>query len=85
MARTRVHNLNVSLDGYAAGEGVTFDEPIGGAGTRAAVTLTGGGELAFAAVGGSARLEYRRANPADPRPKLTAGRITPPGVVAEVP
>lgn len=32
MSRTRVHNLNVSLDGYAAGEEVTFDEPIGGAG-----------------------------------------------------
>ena len=32
MPRTRVHNLTVSLDGYAAGEHVTFDEPIGGAG-----------------------------------------------------
>jgi dihydrofolate reductase len=31
MPRTRVHNLNMSLDGYAAGEHVTFDEPIGGA------------------------------------------------------
>jgi dihydrofolate reductase len=29
--RTRVHNLFVSLDGYAAGEEVTFDAPIGGA------------------------------------------------------
>ena len=32
MSCTRVHNLFVSLDGYAAGEHVTFDEPIGGAG-----------------------------------------------------
>jgi hypothetical protein len=32
MPCTRVHNLNVSLDGYAAGEHVTFDAPIGGAG-----------------------------------------------------
>lgn len=32
MSRTRVHNLFVSLDGFAAGEHVTFDEPIGGAG-----------------------------------------------------
>jgi dihydrofolate reductase len=32
MARTRVHNLNVSLDGYAAGDHVTFDHPIGDAG-----------------------------------------------------
>jgi dihydrofolate reductase len=31
MSRTRVHNMNVSLDGYAAGEHVTFDAPIGGA------------------------------------------------------
>ena len=31
MPRTRVHNLNVSLDGFAAGEHVTFDAPIGGA------------------------------------------------------
>jgi dihydrofolate reductase len=32
MPRTRVHNLNVSLDGYAAGEYVTFEQPIGDAG-----------------------------------------------------
>lgn len=31
MARTRVHNMNISLDGYAAGEHVAFDAPIGGA------------------------------------------------------
>ena len=31
MPRTRVHNMNVSLDGYAAGEHVTFDAPIGDA------------------------------------------------------
>src|SRR3978361_2575328 len=31
LPRPRVHNLNVSLDGYAAGEQVTFDAPIGGA------------------------------------------------------
>lgn len=31
MPRTRVHNLNVSLDGYAAGEQVTLNAPIGGA------------------------------------------------------
>src|SRR3984957_1037717 len=31
MPRTRVHNLNISLDGYAAGDHVTFDAPIGGA------------------------------------------------------
>lgn len=31
MSRTRIHNLNVSLDGYAAGGEVTFDRPIGDA------------------------------------------------------
>lgn len=31
MVRTRVHNLLVSADGYAAGEHVTLEEPIGGA------------------------------------------------------
>ena len=31
MSRTRVHNLNVSLGDYAAGEHVTFEAPIGGA------------------------------------------------------
>ncbi len=31
MFRTRVHNLNISLDGYAAGEYVTLDAPIGDA------------------------------------------------------
>jgi dihydrofolate reductase len=32
MPRTRVHNLNISLDGYAAGDHVSLDHPIGGAG-----------------------------------------------------
>jgi dihydrofolate reductase len=31
VSRTRVHNMFVSLDGYAAGEYVTFDAPIGDA------------------------------------------------------
>lgn len=31
MPRTRIHNLFVSLDGYAAGDHVTFDAPIGDA------------------------------------------------------
>lgn len=31
MSRTRVHNLFVSSDGYAAGDHVTFEAPIGGA------------------------------------------------------
>ncbi|MCI2417650.1 dihydrofolate reductase family protein [Saccharopolyspora sp. K220] len=31
MAKTRVHNFFVSLDGYSAGETITLDTPIGGA------------------------------------------------------
>ncbi|ALG84980.1 dihydrofolate reductase family protein [Gordonia phthalatica] len=32
MAKVRVHNLNISLDGFSAGDEVTFDKPIGEAG-----------------------------------------------------
>ncbi|MBL1113469.1 dihydrofolate reductase family protein [Streptomyces sp. 110] len=31
MAKVRVHNFSVSLDGYSAGETITLDKPIGGA------------------------------------------------------
>jgi dihydrofolate reductase len=31
MPRTRVHNLNISLDGFAAGDHVTFEAPMGAA------------------------------------------------------
>ena len=34
MSRTRVHNLSISLDGFATGEGQAFDAPFGHAGTR---------------------------------------------------
>jgi dihydrofolate reductase len=34
MSRVRVHNLSISLDGYATGEGQSFDAPFGHAGTR---------------------------------------------------
>jgi dihydrofolate reductase len=34
LSRTRVHNFSISLDGYATGEGLTFDEPFGHAGHR---------------------------------------------------
>ena len=39
MVRTRVHNLFVSSDGYAAGDYVTLEKPIGGAG-RFSASLT---------------------------------------------
>ena len=34
MSVTRVHNFSVSLDGFATGEGLTFDAPFGHAGER---------------------------------------------------
>jgi dihydrofolate reductase len=34
MAQVRVHNFSVSLDGFATGEGLTFDAPFGHAGGR---------------------------------------------------
>lgn len=34
MSRTRIHNLSVSLDGFATGEGQSLEEPMGHAGTR---------------------------------------------------
>ncbi|HYH68902.1 MAG TPA: hypothetical protein VD866_29685 [Urbifossiella sp.] len=67
------------------GRTVAFEQPVGGTNTRVTVTLTSGGELTFVAVGGSSRLEYRRANPTDPPLRVTAGRVTSPAVVAEVP
>ena len=34
MSRTRIHNLSVSLDGFAAGEGQSLETPMGHAGER---------------------------------------------------
>ena len=34
MSRVRIHNFSISLDGYATGEGQSFDAPFGHAGHR---------------------------------------------------
>ena len=34
MSRVRIHNFSISLDGFATGEGLTFDAPFGHAGHR---------------------------------------------------
>ena len=39
MARTRIHNLSISLDGFATGEGQSADAPMGHAGSRLAEWL----------------------------------------------
>ena len=36
MTRTRIHNLSISLDGFATGEGQSADAPMGHAGRRLA-------------------------------------------------
>lgn len=48
---------------------------IHGPGTKVEATLTAGGVLSFAEIGGSARLEYGNADPYDPEPRLTKGKI----------
>lgn len=68
-----------------SGRLVSFEQPIGGVNTRVTVTLGSGGVVSYAAVGGSARLEYRRANPADPPVRPAGGAVTAPAVVVEVP
>ncbi|HZC14044.1 MAG TPA: hypothetical protein VE270_08495, partial [Thermoleophilaceae bacterium] len=39
MTRTRIHNLSISLDGFATGEGQSADTPMGHAGRRLAEWL----------------------------------------------
>ena len=36
MTRARIHNLSISLDGFASGEGQSADAPMGHAGRRLA-------------------------------------------------
>lgn len=45
-------------------------------GGRLVVTLTPTGVLQFEHISGGVRLQYRKANPKDPDPKLTEGRIS---------
>lgn len=52
-----------------------FHGRIHGAETKAIVTLTAGGSLSFAEIGGLSRLLYKKADPADADPKVTRGRI----------
>jgi hypothetical protein len=52
-----------------------FRGDIGGKRTRVVVTLTKGGVLSFRDVAGSVRLEYRKANPRDPDPRVLGGMI----------
>jgi hypothetical protein len=63
---------------------VRLDGTIGGAGTRVAVSVTAGGSLAFREIVGSSRLEYGTADPDDPEPSVTRGKVAAPAVVKKV-
>jgi hypothetical protein len=58
---------------------------IGGDGTRVVVSITAGGSLAFREVVGPSRLEYGTADPEDPEPSVTRGKVASPAVVKKVP
>ncbi|HKI34951.1 MAG TPA: hypothetical protein VKA46_24055 [Gemmataceae bacterium] len=53
-------------------------------GARVVVTLTRDGSLKFQEVGGGAWLHYKKADPGDPDPKLSAGAITEGGKVMRI-
>jgi len=64
---------------------VRLDGTIGGAGTKVGVSITAGGSLAFRELVGPSRLEYGTADPDDPEPSVTLGKVGPPAVVKKVP
>jgi hypothetical protein len=63
---------------------IRFHDQIGGIKTRVAVTLTAGGSLSFAAIDGPSRLEFTKADPDDPEPVVSRGKVGAPAVVARV-
>jgi hypothetical protein len=64
---------------------VRLDGTIGGDGTKVSVSITVGGSLVFREIIGPSRLEYRTADPEDPEPSVTRGKVGPPAVVKKVP
>ena len=59
MTRTRIHNLSISLDGFATGEGQSADAPFGHAGRRLAEWMfaTRFGAAMLGGTGGSAGVD----------------------------
>ena len=62
MSRTRVHNLSISLDGFATGEPQSLDAPFGHAGERLHAWLfaTRFGDQDGGAAGGVTHLTFTR-------------------------
>src|SRR5215218_6535772 len=84
MTRTRIHNLSISLDGFAAGEGQRADAPMGHAGQRLAewMIATRFGAPIVGAAGGSAGTDDALAQQHEPgigAEIMGAGKFGPPG------
>ncbi|WP_129656986.1 dihydrofolate reductase family protein [Rothia halotolerans] len=84
MARTRIHNLSVSLDGFAAGEGQSLETPMGHAGQRLHEWMfaTRFGAPILGGEGGSAGVDDVFAQQNEPgigAEIMGAGKFGPPG------
>src|SRR5215218_162616 len=84
MTRTRIHNLSISLDGFAAGEGQRADAPMGHAGRRLHewMVATRFGAPIVGAAGGSEGTDYAIAYQHEPgigAEIMGAGKFGPPG------
>ena len=84
MTRTRIHNLSISLDGFATGEGQRADAPMGHAGRRlhAWMFATRFGATIVGAAGGSEGTDdaiARRHEPGIGAEIMGAGKFGPPG------
>jgi dihydrofolate reductase len=84
MTRTRIHNLSISLDGFATGEGQSADAPMGHAGRRLAEWMfaTRFGAPIVGGAGGSAGTDDALAQQHEPgigAEIMGAGKFGPPG------
>jgi dihydrofolate reductase len=85
MSRVRVHNFSISLDGFATGEGLSFEAPFGHAGRRLHewmfATRFGRGQL-LGQPGGSEGVDHALADRYGPgigAEIMGAGKFGPPG------
>jgi dihydrofolate reductase len=84
MAKVRVHNFSISLDGYGTGDGMTFDAPFGHAGRRLHEWMfaTQFGRTMFGDVGGTLGVDQAFAERTDQgigAEIMGAGKFGPPG------
>ena len=88
MTRTRIHNLSISLDGFATGEGLTRDAPFGHAGERLHewMVATRFGARIVGREGGTAGVDDALARQHEPgigAEIMGAGKFGPPGWQAD--